>query len=352
MPRAKRKDGQLGGVHIVTKTLASGVERKYRYAWRGGPRLTADPSSKEYEEQWRAALAKRAEPDKREGTLAGLIAEFRRSTDYSRKKPRTQKDYDRLLPKVEAEFGAVTLRLLSDQRLAADILEWRDGMAATPRAADALFVMLSTVLSFGVRRQKLTRNICSGGGTLYKADRTEKVWTETEIAKVLKVAPPHVADATVLALWTGQRQGDVLSWTWDAYDGTSIRRRQGKRGARVAIPVGGPLRDMLERRKAGRKGEAPTILVNARGQSWTSDGFRSSWHKAIKDSGVTGKTFNDLRGTAVTRLALAGCTVSEIASITGHSSRTVSQMLDAHYLGERSKLAEQGMARLYGRTDA
>ena len=45
--------------------------------------------------------------------------------------------------------------------------------------------------------------------------------------------------------------------------------------------------------------------------------------------------FHDLRGTAVTRLALAGCTVPEIAAITGHSLKDVEAILDAHYLGGR-----------------
>ena len=38
-----------------------------------------------------------------------------------------------------------------------------------------------------------------------------------------------------------------------------------------------------------------------------------------KRAGIVGVTFNDLRGTAVTRLALAECTEAEIATITGHS---------------------------------
>lgn len=36
--------------------------------------------------------------------------------------------------------------------------------------------------------------------------------------------------------------------------------------------------------------------------------------KACKAAGVTGVTFNDLRGTAVSRLALAGATEAEIAN--------------------------------------
>ncbi|MFL5101979.1 MAG: hypothetical protein ACJ8E5_15410 [Xanthobacteraceae bacterium] len=61
------------------------------------------------------------------------------------------------------------------------------------------------------------------------------------------------------------------------------------------------------------------------------DGFRASWRKACVAAGIVGVTFNDLRGTAVTRLALAGCTEAEIATITGHSLRDVRSILDAHY---------------------
>jgi integrase len=59
--------------------------------------------------------------------------------------------------------------------------------------------------------------------------------------------------------------------------------------------------------------------------------------------------FHDLRGTAVTRLALSGCTVPEIAAITGHSPRDVEAILEAHYLGGRVELAEQAMMKLDAR---
>jgi hypothetical protein len=56
--------------------------------------------------------------------------------------------------------------------------------------------------------------------------------------------------------------------------------------------------------------------------------------------------FNDLRGTAVTRLALAGCTVPQITSITGHSLKEVERILQAHYLGGKFELAEQAISKL------
>jgi integrase len=57
-------------------------------------------------------------------------------------------------------------------------------------------------------------------------------------------------------------------------------------------------------------------------------------------------TFHDLRGTAVTRLALAGATPPEIATTTGHSLRDVNDILDAHYLNRDQRLAESAIRKL------
>jgi hypothetical protein len=53
----------------------------------------------------------------------------------------------------------------------------------------------------------------------------------------------------------------------------------------------------------------------------------------------------DLRDTAVTWLALADCTKWEIASITGHSLKTIDEILK-HYFGAHPELARSGMAKM------
>jgi integrase len=79
---------------------------------------------------------------------------------------------------------------------------------------------------------------------------------------------------------------------------------------------------------------------------WTEDGFRSSWSKAPEKAGIPdGLTFHDLRGTAVTRLAEAGCEVPEIATTTGHSLADVEAILDVRYLGRTTKLAVSAVAK-------
>jgi integrase len=131
-------------------------------------------------------------------------------------------------------------------------------------------------------------------------------------------------------------------------DGSTIRLlqsksiRRGARPVRVVIPAGAPLKAALD----AMPKKSPIILLNSDHRPWTPDGFRASWGKACSKAGVTGVTFNDLRGTAVTRLALIGCTEAQIASITGHTLRDVRSILDAHYLHRDPELARTAIHKL------
>jgi len=202
------------------------------------------------------------------------------------------------------------------------------------------------VLSWGMDRGLVAANPCARGGRLYRGSRAEKIWTAADEAAFLERAPAHLHLPLLLALWTGQRQGDLLRLPWSAYDGTHIRLRQSKGGTRVVIPVGAPLKAALD---AVAK-RSPIMLTTSDGKPWTADGFRSSWGKARKRAGIVGVTFHDLRGTAVTRLALAGCTEAEIATITGHSLRSVRAIIDTHYLSRDPALAESAIRKLESRT--
>jgi integrase len=115
-----------------------------------------------------------------------------------------------------------------------------------------------------------------------------------------------------------------------------------KKARRVLVPVGAPLKEMLE----AMPRQHERVLLNSRGKPWTEYGFHSSWAAAQKRAGVDGVTFNDLRGTAVTRLALVGCTEAEIAYITGHTLGHVRSILDAHYLHRHPDLGEHAIRKL------
>jgi integrase len=61
-------------------------------------------------------------------------------------------------------------------------------------------------------------NVCERGGRLYESDRSEIVWTAEDIRAFCEVAAIELQAALLLALWTGQRQGDLLRLTWKDYD--------------------------------------------------------------------------------------------------------------------------------------
>jgi integrase len=208
--------------------------------------------------------------------------------------------------------------------------------------------VLARVVSWGLDRGLVAANPCERGGRLHRASRNEKVWTNDDEESFIRNAPKHLHLPLLFGLWTGQRQGDLLRLPWSAYDGEKIRLQQSKTGARVSVPIGAPLKAALD--SAAKKKHGPIILTSTVKQPWTSDGFRTSWRKACRKAGIVGLTFNDLRGTAVTRLALAGCTEAEIATITGHSLREVRSILDAHYLHRDPALAESAIRKLERRT--
>jgi integrase len=87
----------------------------------------------------------------------------------------------------------------------------------------------------------------------------DKIWCERDIATVLAVASSEIQLALILALWSGQRQGDLLHLPWSAYETPYIRLRQSKSGRRVAMLAGEPLRALLDATE--RRG--PLILKHA-----------------------------------------------------------------------------------------
>jgi integrase len=339
---------RLKGINSHTAKLADGATKTYWYAWKGGPRLDGEPGTPEFIASYNAAAAQKIKAP--EGRLISLLQAYQCSDDYRQLAPRTRDDYAGIIEKViEPEYSDFPLSGLSDKRTRGIFLEWRDRLALkSRRQADYAWTVLARVLSWSKDRGRISVNPCERGGRIYRGSRAERIWTTDDEAAFLKSSPAHLHLPLLLALWTGQRQGDLLRLPWSAYNGTHIRLRQSKTGCRVVIPVGAPLKAALDTIAK----RSTIILTTVEGKPWSPDGFRSSWRKACSRAGIVGVTFNDLRGTAVTRLALAECTEAEIATITGHSLRDVRSILDTHYLYRDAALAESAIKKLEKRTDS
>lgn len=335
---------RLKGINQVAKRLADGSKVTYWYAWKGGPRLVGKPGTPDFIASYNEACAQKKAPP--QGRLLRILNEYQQSQDFLKLADRTRDDYIGKIKLIEKKFGDFPLAALRDKRSRGIFKDWRDQLAKTSlRQADYAWTVLARVLNWALDRGKVDANPCEKGGRLYDGSRAENVWTAEDESAFLKKAPAHLHLPLLLALWTGLRQCDLLRLPWSAYDGTHIRlRRPSKRARKIMIPVGAPLKAALD--AAAKSKVSSIILTSTDKKPWTEDGFRSSWRKACAKAGVVGLTFHDLRGTAVTRLAIAGASVPEIAACTGHSLADVEEILDAHYLHRDPALAESAIRKL------
>lgn len=314
--------------------------RTYYYAWRGGPRLDGEPGTAAFIASWQKATA--PEERGRSNTLDGLIDHFKSSEAYTKLSPRSRKEYDRYLVEIGVQFGDMPLAAIEDKAVRREFKKWRKGMAATPRRADYAWGTLARVLSVAKDDSLITVNHCERGGRIYEVDRSEMIWSDESLAKLKAECTTELWNVIEMALWTGQRQADVLAMRWDQWSGSHIKVRQAKTKRLLNLKAPSALKAMLD----GLERRGPTILVTHRlKQPWTSDGLRASFNKARKRAGVEDLHFHDLRGTAVTRLAEAGCTEPEIAAVTGHSLKAVGEILD-RYLSRTTALSDAAMDKL------
>ena len=109
------------------------------------------------------------------------------------------------------------------------------------------------------RSRAFKTNPCTNGDKLNQGTRVDKIWSDEDVARFLRTAPSYLHLAMLLAINTGQRQGDLLRLLWSAYDGKEIKMRQRKTGAYVPIPVSDALKTALD--AASRK--SPIMLVTA-----------------------------------------------------------------------------------------
>jgi integrase len=346
---------RIKGVFCTYK-IVRGERRAYWYHRATGHRLRGNPASPEFIRDLAAAealgLARHA------GTFNGLVRDYTLSIEFTEKlATSTQIEYCRMLTAAESEFGDMPLVALEDARVRKDLLDWREKVARSSgeREADNRLSAVSAMLSWAVDRGRVTANYLRGFKRLYHVDRSEIIWLPEHIAAFMKVAPIEMQRALLLGLHTGQREGDILRMPWSAYDGATIRLRQGKArrgktlGRLTEIPCTAALRRMLD----GMERVSPLILTTKTGQSFKKRYFARLWTEATTKAGLRSVSlpgsdqpvelhFHDLRGTAVTLLSEAGSTPQQVATITGHSLKTVYRILE-RYLARTSGLAEQAI---------
>lgn len=268
----------------------------------------------------------RAHPKKPpKDSVASVIEEYQRSPDYLRLSPSTRKTYKRNLDLMHEAWGRLPVASLRRR----DVLRTRDALASSGRSgrANEWVNVCGVIFGFAVDREYRDDNPALRVKRF--APNEYHRWPDALVDHAVATLPEPLARAVVLAVHTGQRAGDLVAMLWSDFDGEGVRVTQIKTGAKLWVPAHRDLKACLAEWSAGRN--AVTILENSRGRPWSPTAFTPRFSQVIrKDPTFNGYVFHGLRKTAAARLAEAGCSVHEIAAITGH--RTLAMI--SHYTAE------------------
>ena len=312
-------------------------------------------------DEWRATGARarrlpRATKDRR--TCRALWELYCASPKFAKLARVTRTDYASKASVWLAEFGDIGLAVVRH----ADLYTWWEELYQERghAMANGVLAVVRAVLSYGVKKGWRQDNPAKQLGLESLAPRCV-VWTPDEVAAFVRVAESlgeiATADAVVIALHTGQRQGDVLALEHIATEHGRCVFRQSKRGARVSVPHTPQLEQRLAAIRGRRAaqtvadfGLARRVILDTDGRELTKRRLNIGFKRvrarvAAELPAIADKLFLDLRDTAVTRLALAGATVAEIRSITGHTLASVHKVLE-HYLALDHRMADAAVAKL------
>jgi integrase len=331
---------RLKGIHVIRRTRIDGSFVVYRYHRATGRPLKGEPGSADFIES--LAAAERSVRERAKGTISDLIRRFQGSPVYADFAETTAKEYKRKFKAIERKWGTAPIASFNDKEFRKDALDWRDEIAKRARReSDNLLSALSRLGSWAFDRGEVDRNVLDDFPRVYHSDRADKLWLPGHVDAFTRLASTEMKIALMLGMHTGQRQGDLRRLTWSNYDGERITLRQSKGKKVVSIKCTTALKTMLD--KMDKKGVV--IMTTPSGRAWSKRYFNEHWHEASLAAGIQDLHFHDLRGTAITMLAEAGCTVPEIAAITGHTLKHVTHILET-YLSRTKQLADAAIIKL------
>lgn len=336
-------------------------------------------------EKWKAggSAARSIAPRQVHGTFGALVARYRREWVYGNKpngrprlKPKTRAVYETSLARLEAWAGKQPLAFITPTRIrvlrdATAKPEAEGGLGHS--AAYNMLRVLRQVLAFAEDVELLPKGSNPARRfDLEKPAPRRTVWSvEDDTAfdrAAFDLGLPSMALARELALYSAQREADLIAFTEGQLARLEILEpvlaerladdegsvwgwclSQGKTSTdyvdvQLEIPIEpallGRIRAALRTNKArDRAAEPPRlvshVLVDDRtGRPWKQRAFIAAWRQVLEHAAeTTGRenmrelVWHDLRRTRVVRLRRRGMPKEMIAALTGHSLRSIEEML-------------------------
>ena len=228
------------GVHRVRRQLKVGV-RWHFYAWRGGPKFWEGEERFPRDPAFFHAYADAIErPKPKDYMTFQMVDDFLSSTAMP-KGERSRKDIQKWLLRFADHFKDAPAVIFEERGSRGVVNEWRAIWAHSPKQHDDAGVHATRVLNWAVSEGKLAEHFCHKLHRLYEVDRSEIVWTPSDIEAFNAIAPEWVRRILAVACETGLRPGDLVTLTTSHIEttpkGRRLRVRTSKRQRVAHIPV-------------------------------------------------------------------------------------------------------------------
>ncbi|APY13191.1 hypothetical protein GJU93_06055 [Brucella sp. 10RB9212] len=270
--------------------------------------------------------------------------------------------------------------------------------------AKGVLLTLSSAISWGMLRGHV--KLLDNPATKLQMESPEprvRFGTRPEILALIaaadRIGRPEIGDMIVLAVWSGQRQGDRRELIDKGLMNNRRIFKQSKTGEIVAVMQAPELERRLEaskkRREAAKIKDPRVILDEKLWKSFSKRHYHEIFSK-VRDAAIIGvvdvsatqknfpsvKAMNvalkrayekhrkgeavydvrivyeisplislhdlqdlDFRDTSVTWMALAGATIPEIISVTGHTAESATRIL-RHYLARHPEMADSAIRKM------
>lgn len=267
-----------------------------------------DPSAPDFYSKYGALVAGRTKRAKVEYTVADMAREYEVSRTFKDLALGSQTLYSITLRRIVALVGKFPATQLESQHVRPVIDKEIPGAASY----NIFVAVLRALFKWGRENDRTTQEPAQGFAKL-KTGQHEP-WPEDVLETALASNDETIRLAVNLLCFTGQRLGDVLKMRWSDIRGGVIHVVQEKTGKELWIPFLSELQAVLD--ETPRRGM--TILASEAGRSVGQQSLRNALQAFTVGQGH--KTVpHGLRKNAVNVFLLAGCSIPEVAAITGQS---------------------------------
>jgi integrase len=269
------------------------------------------------------------------GSIGAAIAAYYQNSSFLTLAPGTRAMRRQLLERFRAEHGEKRLATMQRKHVAQQLGKLKP--FAARNWLKAVRGLMQFALATGLRDDDPTTGIKPvkvRAGTIH-------TWSEDEIALFEAAHPIGTRGrlAMALLLYTAARRGDAVLFGRQHTSTGRLLYRQQKTGGRLSIPIHPVLAEII----AATPTENLTFLVTPRGNPYTAAGFGHAMRKWCDEAGLPQCSAHGLRKAQARRLAEAGCSTHEIASITGH--KTLAEVQRYSDAADQSRLADAAISR-------